>query len=162
TSPRPSWQSSRACHRANSTTPSLRRSSATCPPPGPCARYSTVAAPRSESHLPRSPDSAPTRALRKSSCAPIASNPTITFARRTSMKKTEPRPNELRVRFNKLGLYGMAARLDELVTKPWLDELLAIEEAERQRRSLARRLRHARIGAFKPIIDFDWNWPRKI
>ncbi|MEY4514154.1 MAG: hypothetical protein RLZZ450_6276, partial [Pseudomonadota bacterium] len=47
-------------------------------------------------------------------------------------------------------------------SKPWIDELLQIEEEERQRRSLARRLHHARIGAFKPIAHFDWTWPRKI
>ncbi len=29
-------------------------------------------------------------------------------------------------------------------------------------RSLARRIRHARIGGFKPIVDFDWKWPRKV
>jgi hypothetical protein len=40
--------------------------------------------------------------------------------------------------------------------------LLAIEEDERQRRSLDRRLRAARIGTFKAIADFDWNWPKRI
>ena len=72
------------------------------------------------------------------------------------------RPEELKVRLRQLGLYGLLARCDEIVSKPWIDELLGIEEAERQRRSLARRLRHARIGAFKPVADFDWTWPRKI
>jgi DNA replication protein DnaC len=36
------------------------------------------------------------------------------------------------------------------------------EEAERQRRSLDRRLRAARIGTFKAIADFDWSWPKRI
>jgi DNA replication protein DnaC len=72
------------------------------------------------------------------------------------------RPDELRARLRQLGLYGLLARSDEIAGKPWLDELLNIEEAERQRRSLARRLRHARIGSFKTVADFDWNWPRKI
>lgn len=69
---------------------------------------------------------------------------------------------ELRARLKQLGLFGLLARSDELSQKPWLDELLDIEEAERQRRSLARRLRHAQIGTFKPIADFDWAWPRRI
>jgi DNA replication protein DnaC len=71
-------------------------------------------------------------------------------------------PDELRKRLHKLGLFGLLANSDQLATKPWLHELLNIEEAERQRRSLARRLRHAQIGVFKPIADFDWTWPRKI
>lgn len=75
---------------------------------------------------------------------------------------TTMRPNELRARLRQLGLFGLLARADEIANKPWLDELLNIEEAERQKRSLARRLRHARIGAFKPIADFDWAWPKKI
>jgi DNA replication protein DnaC len=76
--------------------------------------------------------------------------------------KTESRHDDVRARLRKLGLYGVLARWDEIATKPWLDELLNIEEAERQRRSLARRIRHASIGAFKPIVDFDWTWPRKV
>lgn len=75
---------------------------------------------------------------------------------------TEMPREELRSRLKQLGLFGLLARCDELSQKPWLDELLNIEEAERQRRSLDRRLRHAQIGAFKPIADFDWTWPRKV
>ncbi len=78
------------------------------------------------------------------------------------MKPAEPLHDDLRARMQHLGLFGLLARWDEVATKPWLGELLGIEEAERQRRSLARRIRHARIGAFKPLIDFDWKWPRKI
>lgn len=70
--------------------------------------------------------------------------------------------DELRARLRQLGLYGLLARTEEIANKPWLNELLNIEEAERQKRSLARRLRHASIGAFKPVADFDWTWPRKI
>ena len=70
--------------------------------------------------------------------------------------------DELRARLRKLGLFGLLGRADEVVSKPWLGELLNIEEDERQKRSLARRLRHAQIGSFKSIADFDWTWPRKI
>jgi DNA replication protein DnaC len=40
--------------------------------------------------------------------------------------------------------------------------LLAYEEAERTRRSLERRIKHARLGRFKLLADFDWKWPKKI
>lgn len=75
---------------------------------------------------------------------------------------TNANPDDIKTRLRVLGLYGLLARWDEIREQPWLHDLLAIEEAERQRRSLARRLRDSRIGAFKPIADFDWNWPRKI
>lgn len=78
------------------------------------------------------------------------------------MRLSESRLDDKQTRLRTLGLFGMLARWDEIANKPWLDELLGIEEAERQRRSLARRIRHARIGAFKPIVDFDWKWPRKV
>lgn len=67
-----------------------------------------------------------------------------------------------RRRLTQLGLYGLLAHWDEVATKPWLGELLGLEERERQRRSLERRLRTAKIGAVKPMADFDWNWPRRI
>jgi DNA replication protein DnaC len=36
------------------------------------------------------------------------------------------------------------------------------EEAERAKRSMARRLSTATIGRFKLIADFDWQWPKEI
>jgi DNA replication protein DnaC len=71
-------------------------------------------------------------------------------------------PAELKARLKALGLFGLITCFDEIADKPWLREVLAVEERERQKRGLERRLRHARIGAFKPIVDFDWNWPKKI
>jgi DNA replication protein DnaC len=78
------------------------------------------------------------------------------------MTTSDLTPDELRARLHKLGLHGLLAQWDEIGTQPWVRQLIAIEEAERQRRSLARRLDGARLGAFKPIADFDWGWPRKI
>lgn len=69
---------------------------------------------------------------------------------------------DLRARLRHLGLFGLLSSWDEIATKPWLPELLRLEEAERKRRSLERRVRSARIGVFKPIADFDWSWPKKI
>ena len=39
--------------------------------------------------------------------------------------------------------------------------LIEWEEQERARRSLERRLQEAHIGRFKPLCDFDWNWPKR-
>jgi DNA replication protein DnaC len=46
-----------------------------------------------------------------------------------------------------------------VVVQPWLAALIDWEEQERARRSLERRLQDAHIGQFKPLCDFDWNWP---
>ncbi len=70
--------------------------------------------------------------------------------------------SELRSRLKKLGLHALAGEDDTLLDEPWVARLLDIEEPERQRRSLERRLTNARIGAFKPWPDFDWQWPRRI
>ena len=43
-----------------------------------------------------------------------------------------------------------------------LAELTAREIKERERRSLERRLRDCKIGNFRSMADFDWNWPKKI
>lgn len=69
---------------------------------------------------------------------------------------------ELKARLKALGLFGMIACWDEIADKPWLPEVLAIEEREKQKRSLERRLRNSRVGPFKPLVDFDWTWPKKI
>lgn len=71
-------------------------------------------------------------------------------------------PPELKARLKALGLFGLIACFDQIADKPWLREVLAVEERERQKRGLERRLRHARIGAFKPMVDFDWKWPKKL
>lgn len=70
--------------------------------------------------------------------------------------------SEIKSRLRALGLFGLLACWDDIAQRPWLPELLAIEERERQRRSLERRLRNSHIGQFKPMADFDWSWPRQI
>ena len=61
----------------------------------------------------------------------------------------------------RLGFYGLLAHAETLLSEPWLARVIDIEETERARRSLKRRLDNARLGAFKPIADFDWSWPTK-
>lgn len=61
-----------------------------------------------------------------------------------------------------LTLYGLAAQDPELLSQPWVQTVIDIEARERKRRSLVRRIGNARIGAFKPVADFDWRWPKTI
>lgn len=78
----------------------------------------------------------------------------------TTMTTTPPR--ELRERARALGLHGLVLAWDELGGQSWVTRLIEVEEQERGRRSLERRLKNARTGRFKPIADFDWKWPREI
>lgn len=84
----------------------------------------------------------------------------------TAIKKipASPRPDEVppQTRATKLGLHGLVARWEEVGTEPWIATLLQVEEQERQKRSLERRIRNARLGRFKPMTDFDWAWPKKV
>ena len=66
-----------------------------------------------------------------------------------------------RQRLRQLGLYGLLAQTETLLHEPWFSQVLDIEDAERIRRSLKRRLDDARLGTFKPVADFDWTWPTK-
>jgi len=66
-----------------------------------------------------------------------------------------------RVRAGALNLHGLLAHWTEVATEDWVTCLLGWEEQERARRSLERRLRTAHIGRFKPLCDFDWNWPKR-
>src|SRR5438128_10491801 len=66
-----------------------------------------------------------------------------------------------RQHLRRLGLYGLLAHADTLLNEPWLARVVEIEDTERARRSLKRRLDHSRLGGFKPIADFDWAWPTK-
>ena len=59
-----------------------------------------------------------------------------------------------------LGLHGLIAHWDEVEDCDWLTALIAWEEEERRARSLKRRLADARLGEFKPLADFNWDWPR--
>jgi len=72
------------------------------------------------------------------------------------------RSDHLQERLRKLGLHGLCSRFDEIVKEPWVETMIAIEEEERAQRSLERRIRRAKIGTFKPMADFDWDWPTKI
>ncbi len=78
---------------------------------------------------------------------------------------------DLVARLTRVGLVAIAHALDDFLARAtksrWspaqiLEEIARLEEIDRTRRSLQSRLQRARIGRFKPIADFDWNWPKKI
>jgi DNA replication protein DnaC len=66
-----------------------------------------------------------------------------------------------RSHLRRLGFYGLLAQAATLLNEPWLVRVIEIEDTERARRSLKRRLVNSRLGAFKPIADFDWDWPEQ-
>lgn len=72
----------------------------------------------------------------------------------------------LREQAASLRLHGLLEHWGEVMAQPeqagWVAQMLAWEAAERSRRSLERRLRDAHIGRFKPLVDFDWAWPKSI
>ena len=63
-------------------------------------------------------------------------------------------------RVAQLKLHGLGAHWDELKDTDvnWVEQLLAWEEAERHHRSLQRRLGSAKLGRFKLLANFDWDW----
>ena len=81
----------------------------------------------------------------------------------TTMNKTPTNESgSVRQRLRAVGLYGLAVQDAALLAEPWVERVIDIEDRERKRRSLERRLANARIGPFKPFADFDFNWPKRI
>lgn len=71
----------------------------------------------------------------------------------------------------RLGLTYTAETANDLIAratqKRWspvvlLENLVQAELEERARRRLERRLRAARLGRFKPLADFEWDWPKQL
>jgi DNA replication protein DnaC len=69
---------------------------------------------------------------------------------------------ELKDRARRLKLWGLLANWDSMSKQAWVREYLGAEEDERDRRSLERRIHGARLGGFKAMADFDWDWPETI
>lgn len=70
--------------------------------------------------------------------------------------------DDLRRRARALGLYGALSEWSSFENEPWLARLIAVEETERARRSLERRMSASRLGRFKPMADFDYSWPTRL
>ena len=78
---------------------------------------------------------------------------------------------QLRDHLAALGLRATAERLDDLVAHATkkrigpaelIEQIAEIEQKSRAQRSLERRLARSRLGRFKPMADYEWNWPTKI
>ena len=70
-------------------------------------------------------------------------------------------PELLLQRAKTLKLHGLIDHWSECDAEPWVEQLLNWEEIYRTNKSLDNRLRAARIGKFKPLMEFDWNWPKQ-
>jgi len=70
--------------------------------------------------------------------------------------------SDLRERIHTLGLHGLLEHFDEVADADWLPWMVELEEVERKRRSLERRVRNAKLGRFKSMTDFDWAWPEQL
>jgi DNA replication protein DnaC len=79
--------------------------------------------------------------------------------------------DDLSQQLTQIGLLATAASLEDFLARATkghfsprvlLEELSRAEQIDRARRSQERRLARAKIGRFKPMTDFDWNWPKKI
>jgi DNA replication protein DnaC len=83
---------------------------------------------------------------------------------------TIPR-NDLAAQLSQIGLLDLSEGLEDFLARATkgrlshrqlLEEMVRLEQTERAKRSLERRLLRARLGRFKPLADFDWGWPKKI
>ena len=74
---------------------------------------------------------------------------------------SKPMTDPLRERAEALKLHGLLAHWEEIAQCEWLAPMLQWEEQERAARGLERRLHAAHLGRFKPLLDFDWSWPRQ-
>lgn len=79
--------------------------------------------------------------------------------------------DDLTARLSRLGMRSIAEGLDDLIARATrqrlaplalIEEIVRLETSGRTSRKTQRLLSAARIGRFKPIADFDWNWPQKI
>lgn len=69
--------------------------------------------------------------------------------------------DSLRARAKALKLHGLLAHWQAVAETDWIESLIQWEEQERAHRSLERRLGNAHLGRFRPLADFDWDWPKR-
>lgn len=63
-------------------------------------------------------------------------------------------------RVKALKLHGLIEHWGEVKELDWVNLLVEWEENTRGQRSLEARLKGAKLGRFKPLSEFDWNWPK--
>jgi DNA replication protein DnaC len=78
---------------------------------------------------------------------------------------------DLKTLLRSLGLLITSSKLDDIIAhatkKRWgpaqiLEHVADLEGKDRARRGLERRLSRSRLEKFKPMADFEWDWPTKI
>jgi DNA replication protein DnaC len=88
-----------------------------------------------------------------------------------TLPKTTPPICNIKSTLDKIGLRAISQNLDDFIARAttgrWspqmlLEQLSEMEAEDRSRRSLERRLGLSGIKKFKPMADFEWNWPKKI
>jgi len=84
---------------------------------------------------------------------------------------TTTKSAELKEQLAQVGLLALAGCIEDFLARATkgrfsprqtVEEIARLEQTEGAKRSLERRLERSRIGRFKPLADFDWNWPKKI
>ncbi len=84
------------------------------------------------------------------------------------MPSAETTMTTLATDLQRLGLNHTADQLNDLIAeatrKRWsatvlLERVVADELEDKHRRSVESRLKRARLGRFKPLADWDWQWP---
>lgn len=88
-----------------------------------------------------------------------------------SASRTTTTTKDLADALRALGLLRTAEDLADFVSRAtrnrWsvpqiLEQMTRVEAEDRSRRSVERRLARSHLGRFKPMADFDWNWPKEI
>ena len=84
------------------------------------------------------------------------------------MPSADTTTTTLQTDLRRLGFNHTADQLNDLIAaatrKRWsatvlLERLVADELEDKHRRSVESRLKRARLGRFKPLADWDWDWP---
>ena len=87
------------------------------------------------------------------------------------MPSPDPLPSTLTSNLRRISLPCLAGDLNDVIARAtrarWspvalLEAVVTAELADRTRRSLERRLGHARLGRYKPLADWEWDWPKHI
>ena len=87
------------------------------------------------------------------------------------MTSPDPIPTSLSDQLRQLGLLHTASELNDFIARATqkrcspvvqLERLVQAELEARLRHRIERRLRDASLGRFKPMADFEWEWPKAI
>lgn len=87
------------------------------------------------------------------------------------MPSADPTLTTLSDKLRRLGLVATADTLNDVIARAtrsrWsptqvLEHVGQAELEDRARRRLERQLRAARLGRFKPLADFEWDWPKQL